>query len=344
MRKLIQKTLERLEQGERVLWCVILATGGSTPREAGARMALFSDGSAIGTVGGGAMELEAMKLGRTLLAQGDKAVLRRFDLDQGGGNPTGMVCGGFVELGFLPLAPSLDWIRSLLWELDSGLEDQGDLWLRTELNADGGFGMSLLRENGFHTEGPRLPRQPALERTETAWILTEPVSRDYRVWLFGGGHVGAALAPVLINLGFPVTVCDPREALLEPDRCPGAQLRQLDFHDISREIRIGSRDYVVVMTPGHEMDLLVLRQVLTTEASYIGCIGSRRKTAYVNQKLLEEGWAPAQIQRIHAPIGLPIGAKTPEEIAISIAAEMIRHRAGLDSKRELSMSTQKQDM
>ena len=83
----------------------------------------------------------------------------------------------------------------------------------------------------------------------------------------------------------------------------------------------------MVMTPGHEKDLSVLRQVLRTPASYIGCIGSRKKTAYVNQKLLEEGYSETEISRIHAPIGLPILAKTPEEIAISIAAEMILHRA-----------------
>ena len=160
-------------------------------------------------------------------------------------------------------------------------------------------------------------------------IYTEPLGRNYRVYIFGGGHVSAALVPVLLPLGFPVTVFDSRPELAVPERFPGAEVLLGDFNDFSGRLTITEQDYAVVMTPGHEMDLEVLRQVLNSPATYVGCIGSRKKTAYVNQKLREEGFSEEDLARIHAPIGLPIQARTPEEIAISIAAELIRHRAQL---------------
>ena len=101
------------------------------------------------------------------------------------------------------------------------------------------------------------------------------------------------------------------------------------FEALLPEVQIAPEDYFVVMTPGHKADLAVLRQALRTDATYIGCIGSAKKVAYINGQLRQEGFSEAQIARIHSPIGLPIGAQTPEEIAVSIAAQLIQHRHGI---------------
>ena len=323
MKELLEQSIGRLRKGEALVWCVILQARGSTPRDAGTLMAVFADGSICGTVGGGKLEQQAIALARE---PGLSPVRRSFDLDQGRSRKDGMVCGGSVSLGFLPFSPGA------LPEMEAALEalsKPGDRWLELRAFPEGSAGLSVLEVPGIHENRPRPDSSPRFQPGEDgAWRMTLPLSRDYRVYIFGAGHVSAALAPLLLRLDFPVTVYDPRPELAAPQRFSGAQVLCGDFEEIAQRLRLGPRDYAVVMTPEHAMDFTVLRQLLTTEARYIGCIGSRRKTAYVNQLLTEAGFSQSDIQRIHAPIGLPIGARTPEEIAVSIAAQLIQNRAG----------------
>lgn len=326
MRELTEQTISRLQAGQRVVWCVILSAEGSTPRGPGARMAVFSNGETLGTVGGGAVELQAIQFARTRFDD-PRCVVRDYDLISGGSEATGMVCGGTVRIGFFPLPPENTELIQTLTQVQEALDADADCWLESVLRPDGSFSLSILADTDLHSDRPRLPWETTLEEADGVLRLVEPIQRNCMVYLFGGGHVSRALVPVLVGLGFPVTVYDPRDELAKQERFPGARVILGDFDRISEHLRLTSRDYAVVMTPAHTMDLNVLRQVLRTDATYIGCIGSKRKTAYVNQALLEEGFSQADIARIHAPIGLPIQAKTPEEIAISIAAEMIMHRA-----------------
>ena len=326
MREIVKQSICRLEAGERVIWCVILSAQGSTPQGPGARMAVFSDGSSLGTVGGGAVELQSLAFACSM-PEDALAQVREYDLISGGTETTGMICGGSVRIGFFPFKPTNAELMKTLYALQEALDKTADCWLETVLRPGGTFTLNLLCEAVLHSEAPRLPRNPSLFEESGTYRLTEPVCRNYMVYLFGGGHVCRALVPVLLGLSFPVTVYDPRQELAQDSSFPGAKHILGDFGCISDHIHLTSRDYAVVMTPAHSMDLTVLRQLLRTDASYIGCIGSKRKTAYVNQALSDEGFQAADIARIHAPIGLPIKAKTPEEIAISIAAEMILHRA-----------------
>ena len=146
--------------------------------------------------------------------------------------------------------------------------------------------------------------------------------------LIGGGHVGKALVPVLATVGFPVVVFDNRETLAKIENYPAARAVIFgDFGNIYEKVTLTANDYAVIMTPGHCADFEILAQVLKSDASYIGCIGSKHKVAKTRELLTTQGFTDADIARIHSPIGLPILAETPEEIAISIAAEMIGHRA-----------------
>ena len=323
MRELFEKTAARLRNGEEVVWCVILDAEGSTPRGVGAKMLVFADGTSFGTIGGGAVEYQAAAFARSLPPERTRthkqAAIRSFELYSGGSAATGMVCGGRITVGFLPFPPfSLESFEGIDWA--------GENWLELTLNENGDFGIGIIRDP---VPCPSAGEGQALvERMSDGTLrYTEPLFWSYRVWIFGAGHVSEALVPVLRPLGFPMTVIDPRPELAVPERFPGAELLFAEFEPLPASVRITERDYAVVMTPGHEKDLSVLRQVLRTPASYIGCIGSRKKTAYVNQKLREEGFSEAELARIHAPIGLPIQARTPEEIAVSIAAELILHRA-----------------
>ena len=327
MRELLEQSIRRLCLGQRVIWCVILDAEGSTPRGPGAKMAVFEDGKTLGTVGGGAVELQASQFARTV--ENGKAPVRTYELYSGGSAATGMVCGGKLRIGFLPLEPgSVELLQAMLAAWEGTAAGRGNRLLKLDFRPDGAsIGMVPDEAFSLHAETRPSLHGPALWEADGVLHYTEPLGCNYRVYIFGGGHVSAALVPVLLPLGFPVTVIDPRAELAVPERFPGAELLRADFEPLPSSVQLTERDYAVVMTPGHEKDLTVLRQVLRSPASYIGCIGSRKKTAFVNQTLREEGFSEAELARIHAPIGLPIQARTPEEIAISIAAELILHRA-----------------
>ena len=165
-------------------------------------------------------------------------------------------------------------------------------------------------------------------------IYVEPLCHAGSVYIFGGGHVGRALVPVLATVGFRVVMYDNREELAKKEHYPMAsEVIFGSFSDISGKVALTANDYAVVMTPGHQADYEILSQVLKSSATYIGCIGSRTKVAKTRERLKGDGYTEEDIARVHAPIGLPILAETPEEIAISIAAEMIEHRAHLAGQR-----------
>ena len=160
-------------------------------------------------------------------------------------------------------------------------------------------------------------------------FYVEPISLAGVTYVFGGGHVARELVPVLEHVGFRCIVFEDRPDFATRELFPTAFGLVLgDFSAIGERIRIGPRDNVVIMTRGHGFDYEVLAQALATPAAYIGCIGSRRKVAATKARLFaEKGYTEEDFARVHTPIGLDIGAETPAEIAISVAAEMIRFRA-----------------
>ena len=152
--------------------------------------------------------------------------------------------------------------------------------------------------------------------------------KPIRVLLFGGGHVGTELVPVLEHIGFDVWVFDNRQEFASPDRHPKAKKCILcDYENISASVEVLPEDYVAVMSHGHLYDREILLQVMKAHPAYVGCIGSRKKVAATKQFLSENGISDADLDQLHSPIGIDILGDTPEEIAISIAAELIRHRA-----------------
>lgn len=231
-------------------------------------------------------------------------------------------------------AAALPAVEAVLEALDRPEEDA---WLITPVEEGLAGGLGLY--DGAH--GPRfaVPLSPealrpllqsrGVLRKESPACYVEPLVQAGVVYLFGGGHVGRELCPVLAHVGFRVVLFDDRPQAALPQRFPQASRVILgDYRRIFDHITITDRDYVVIMTPGHQSDFEVLSQVLATPASYVGCIGSRHKVAATRERLAGLGFSPADMDRVHSPIGLPIGGETPAEIAISIAAEMIAHRSG----------------
>lgn len=171
-------------------------------------------------------------------------------------------------------------------------------------------------------------------------IYVEPVEPLPRVFLFGAGHISKSLSRLCSMLGFSVTVIDDREAYANRERFPEAgEVIAGNYEDIFPKLEIHSGCYLIIVTRGHKDDMRVLRWAAAAPAGYIAMIGSRRKVLGVVKELVRQGMAPALFERVHAPMGLDIGAVTPEEIAVSVAAEMIAVRRKAPSNwRALSMS------
>ena len=326
MKELVSAICGRLHAGEYAMLCCILKADGSTPRGAGAKMAVFQDGTTLGTVGGGALERLSGVRAAELLREA-RSETREYRLAPDKKDDIGMVCGGDVLMGFYCCDPARAEDVAAFDALRDVLDRNGTAWIRTEFDSSGESRLSVIEREDIHSEAERLPTEPKLTQTEEKTVLLEPVARHETVYIFGGGHVGAALAPALSAVGFSVVVYDSRTDFVTRERFPTAkELVFGSFENALDTVKIAPEDYIVIMTPGHKADHMVLSQALRTKATYIGCIGSSKKVAYVNQKLAEEGFSEDDIARIHSPIGLPIKAQTPEEIAVSITAELILHR------------------
>ena len=168
-------------------------------------------------------------------------------------------------------------------------------------------------------------------------LLDEEFSKENFVYIFGGGHVSLDLADLLYKIGFKCIVIDDREEFANKDRFPNAyKILVEDYDKIFEKINITKDDYIVILTRGHIYDYIVEKNALKTDAIYIGMIGSKNKIKNLHDKLKsEEGYNDETILRINAPIGLQIGAETTEEIAISIAAELILKRATIENRRKI---------
>jgi xanthine dehydrogenase accessory factor len=155
--------------------------------------------------------------------------------------------------------------------------------------------------------------------------------------LFGGGHVSLQIAKIAKMVGFKIVVIDDRPAFANKERFPMAdETRVEDLYTVFERLKIDDQSYIVAVTRGHQHDEPVIEQAIRTEARYIGMIGSKRKISRMWKKLIERGADKARLAQVQAPIGLEIGADTPEEIAVSIVAQLIQSRRGRKDRRRLS--------
>lgn len=345
MNSFLDSVCALLEQGEDVVIVTIAMQSGSTPRESGAKMAVRRDGSILGTVGGGLMEAGCIELGREMLtgrfassaaeSGPELAVIRHFDLSNEEAAKAAMVCGGRLTVvaehiqagrrGAEVLCAARD---SLLQGRPCGLETTME---RLEHTA------AATREACFAVTGRKTPdcghAAPAaasatLDCDGKTCRFTEWLQPSPRMIIFGAGHVALPTAAMASMTGFAVTVLDDREEFASPQRFPQARTVVLpDFGQAFAQLTITPQCYVVIMTRGHLHDKTVLEQALKTPACYVGMIGSRRKRDALYDQLRSEGVDESSIARCHCPIGLKIGARTPEEIAVSIMAEIIACRA-----------------
>ena len=337
MKKLVRAMIQQLEQGHNVVLCSIVGSFGSTPRGAGAKMAVMEDGSTVGTIGGGAVEYHAELLSKEI-HQTRQSQTKSFQLTKNDVADIGMICGGGVSVYFQFLdaanADNLVMLRHILGLLTTNRNSwliltmaDGEIWSMGTYDEENGlYGTTAITQEVLQ---PMLQPRAVYTPGETAYYV-EPLVVAGTVYVFGGGHVAQELVPAISHVGFRTVVFEERAEFCTPERFPTAVDTVLgDFSNIYDKIRIEPHDYVIIMTRGHMADRIILQQALAAKPAYLGVIGSRKKIAETNRLMWEAGFTPEDTDRIYAPIGLEIGAETPAEIAISIAAELIAVRAGL---------------
>lgn len=306
MQSIFAKLLYETEKQHDTVLVTIVRESGSTPRGIGAQMLVSRSGAQVGTIGGGNVEHLAIRHAQELIGQ-QRSDVHEYKLHKNDAEDIGMVCGGDVTVLF-----------SFISAADSRWTDTASLVLERIARREEGILVLPLDGSAAYISDT----QPDGE------VFSLPLSIGERAILFGAGHCSLALAPILQSVGFRVTVFDNRSDLVTKARFPGADaLICGDFEKIGDYLTVGADDYVVVMTSGHSFDFQVQEQVLRHPFAYVGVIGSRHKTASVNARLREAGVDEAAISAIHTPVGMAIKAVTPEEIAVSIAGEMIYERA-----------------
>ena len=306
MRVIFENLLALLDRGEDAVLVTVVSAQGSTPRGTGSQLLAGRDGLLAGTIGGGPGEAQALHLAASLLNE-RRSALRRLELRHGG--ELDSVCGGEQTV----LLQFISHDREA-WRTAAGLA-------RLEAGRGGWLSLAADRDPALLDEGPAGP----------AWDgkgLVLPLPKGERVVIFGGGHCALALVPVLRSVGFRVAVFDDRAEFASAERFPEAEtVVRGDYAGIAAGLELAAEDYAVVMTSGHRHDFEVEEQLLRRPLAYIGVMGSRTKTAYVNGKLREAGISEQAIRRVRTPIGTAIKAVTPEEIAVSITGELIYERA-----------------
>jgi xanthine dehydrogenase accessory factor len=345
MKEIIDAALAALAAGRMAALVTPVAAEGSLPTGRHARMLVLADGTSQGTVGGGRLEAEAQEAARAAIREG-KPRLVRFSLTAKDAREDGLLCGGRATFYVEPLhrdgAAALAAMRELIGRLQPGVEavllaeggPAGRLVAGADGTAAGSLGQAALDRAVLARAGEVIEADSAaVEVFEVegapVQVFVQALAPRPTVYLFGGGHVGLALARLIPTIGMRVAVIDDRPEFCSRERFPMAdELHRLEFPSAFASLAVDARAYVVIMTPGHKSDREVLTQALRSPAGYIGMIGSRRKIALLWEALEQEGFTRAELARVHAPIGLDLGGDSPGEIAVSVAAQLVqvRHR------------------
>lgn len=333
MRQMFQVMEARLGAGEALVLVTITAATGATPRGIGARMLVGRGGRLCGTIGGGAVEHRAEQMALQVLESGTSHG-HGFSLDRNDVEDLGMICGGAVEVFFHYLPAGDAAALALCREAQRLFAAGRGLWLLSDIGHGGALSLYTREEGVFGLPCPawlpaRLGRRPQHIQQDGADYCTEQIGSPGRVYIFGCGHVSQQLEPVLTRVGFRCVMLDDRPDFADPALFPTAEeVRCIDFSRLDEAVDLGPEDYVCIMTRGHAHDTAIQAQVLRKQPCYVGVIGSKRKAAGVRKVLAEQyGLPEALLDRVTTPIGLAIGAETPAEIAVSIAAQLIQVRA-----------------
>ena len=324
--------------GQRALLATVVRTWGSSPRPVGSIMALREDGTVVGSVSGGCIEddliyqyTQAYAAGQTegvavqgkAIPSGPPAFIK-YGVSADEAHRFGLPCGGTLEL-LLEFDPSAADLATLVSALEAGQLMQRQVSLK-----DGTVSQSL-------SAAPS-------ELSVTATELVNTFGPEYRMLLIGAGQLTEYLATMALFSGFAVTVCDPREEYRSAWSVAGAVVKSDMPDDVVNAFKPDRRSCVIALTHDPKLDDLALLEALNTDAFYIGAIGSRRNNEARHQRMAEHfELSESTLARLRGPIGIYIGSKTPSEIAVSVMAEVLAVKNGVELPRDMAVAQAKNE-
>lgn len=309
-----------LSAGKPAMLATIIDRAGSAPRGVGTSMVVTTSGVQVGTVGGGSMEFHARQDALTFLNDGTCAI-RAYGIHSDSSGDR----SGSVTVLFRPFSGAAG--LALCKKIQEAMESGQNAYLVCQLLETCASESNLLSKDALCAACgiDCIPEEATVTGGESRWLI-EPIQPAPRVILFGGGHVAQCMARQLELLEYRIWVAEDREVFAKQELFPMAERVLLcEYTSLQPLLNLTKRDHAIVMSRGHETDEQILRWLLLSDVDYIGCIGSKRKIAQIKENLLATGVPQDRIDRLHAPIGLSIGAETPAEIAVSVAAELIQY-------------------
>ncbi len=347
MREILPDLDRWKQQDEQIAIAALVRVRGSAPRLPGARMCMTCSGRMAGSVSGGCVDNDVFERAMQVL-EGGRPVLASYSIAGESDFQVGLSCGGSIDVLIEPFATSEAWQA-----LCQAIENQRPAALGTGLTPAPLLGRKLVVVGDDTTIGsiePGLDQQVAAEarslmpeggtrvlalpwRDEEATVFIEAFPPPQRLFIVGATHTAMPLCRMAKVLGFRVTVVDARSAFATEERFPEADEVVRSWPgEVLEKATLDANSYVVTLTHDAKFDLPALAQAMRSEAGYIGALGSRRTHERRKVQLRQQGFSDSDLARIHAPVGLDIGGRTPEEIALSILAEMQAVRHGRDAK------------
>jgi xanthine dehydrogenase accessory factor len=346
MKEILTEVDRWQRDAERVALATVVRVRGSAPRPPGARLWVTRSGKIAGSVSGGCVESDVVGRAREVIDSG-RPVMATYGIADDVGLQVGLSCGGSIDVLIQPFAEEGPWrtIREALAgrrpaALAVGLTPERLVGRMLAVLGDGSVGSIDAQVDGaaaVHARallaqgGTRLVSVPLA--AEEATVFVEAFPPEPRLVVIGATHTAIALSRMARQLGFRVTVIDARSAFATPERFPDVDELVHGWPDEALErAELDGHTFVVILTHDPKFDIPALTRALRSDVRYVGIIGSRGTHERRRERLLAAGFASADLDRIRAPIGLDIGARTPEEVALAILAEVLAVRSGRDGR------------
>jgi xanthine dehydrogenase accessory factor len=308
--QVLKSSAQWLREGHKVVLATVVETWGSAPRPAGALLAVRDDGQVAGSVSGGCVEDDLIDRIRKREVAGDRPELTVYGISKEEAARFGLPCGGQLRIVLEPVT-STSWLHELLDRV----------------------GNRELVARQLDMQTGRVALAPASRNDNMAFdgkTLTTVHGPRWRLLVIGAGQISHYLAQMGLALDYSIIVCDPREEYANTWQVAGCEFTRGMPDDVITELNLDSHSAVVAVTHDPKLDDLALIEALKSPAFYVGALGSRLNTARRKQRLAGFDLSQAELDRLHGPVGLRIGSKTPPEIAVSILAEMTALRHGVD--------------
>lgn len=352
MEQVFRAASDEKTAGNDMVIATVVKTSGSAPQKPGAKLLVRADGSGVGTLGGGCVEGDIWFAASQLLKSDGSAEMRDYELNEDLAAQDGLVCGGTMYFLLDPVrkeAEASDFNDEVIAAYEGGAPVAVASLMNVPLGSELVVGSKLLvRENGSSAgslgdekldanamnEARRLMamgKNDYITAESGAEFFIEAYTTPPTLVLAGGGHVSKAISNIASTLGFRIFVIDDREEFSSPERFPEAEQTVVsDYGSAFEKLPIDTNSFIVIATRGHRYDASATASAMRSPASYVGLLGSKRKTILIFEELFAQGFTMEEVQSVRSPIGLNISARTPEEIALSIMSEIVGFRLGGD--------------